>query len=108
MSEEYAIVLTTWPADADADAAEFAETLVRDRLAACVNVLPEMQSTYTWKGQVERATERQVVMKTSASRLNDLKARIASLHPHEVPELLVLRVQDGGQAYLDWIRDATR
>ena len=106
MADEYAIVLTTLPADSSADA--FAETLVRERLAACVNVLPEMQSTYTWKGQVERAAERQAVIKTTAARLDELKARIASLHPYEVPELLVLKIEDGGRAYLDWMREATR
>lgn len=94
------IVLTTLPVDA-ADA--FAHTLVSERFAACVNVLPAMRSTYRWQGAVETASERQVIIKTAPSRLDALKERIKSLHPYDVPELLVLSVVDGGAEYLDWV-----
>src|SRR5688572_7845621 len=63
MNADYVIVLTTIPADADGHA--FAYALVDDRLAACVNLLPPMESVYRWEGRVERETERQVVIKTS-------------------------------------------
>ncbi len=79
------IVLTTL--GTSADAAAFAERLVEERLAACVNVLPEMDSTYRWDGQVQRDRERQVVIKTTTGRLDELKRRIAELHSYEVPEL---------------------
>jgi periplasmic divalent cation tolerance protein len=95
------VVLTTWPADRDAE--PFARTLVEERLAACVNILPEMLSVYTWKGSVERAAERQVVIKTTRARLDALAARVASLHPYDVPELLVLDVAGGSEAYLRWV-----
>ncbi|MGE5357553.1 MAG: divalent-cation tolerance protein CutA [Bacteroidales bacterium] len=104
MPSDVVIVLTTWPADRDA--ATFAETLVVERLAACVNVLGEMQSTYSWKGNVERERERQIVMKTTAGRVEALKARLAELHPYEVPELLVVQVDDGGSAYLGWVAES--
>jgi periplasmic divalent cation tolerance protein len=97
------IVLTTWPADGDP--AALAETLVRERLAACVNLLPEMESVYSWKGNIEHDRERQVIVKTTAARLDDLAARIASLHPYEVPELLVVKVDAGGKGYLKWMGD---
>ena len=98
------IVLTTFPADRDAEA--FAHTLVSERLAACVNVLPAMHSTYRWQGAVETATERQLVIKTEESRLDQLKKRLNELHPYDVPELLVLTVVDGGDRYLRWVAES--
>ncbi len=106
MPTDYVIVLTTLPATADCEA--FGASLVAERLAACVNVLPEMQSIYWWKDKVEKDRERQVIIKTTAVKLEDLQARILELHPYEVPELLVLRVDGGDEAYLNWLGQATR
>jgi periplasmic divalent cation tolerance protein len=100
----FVIVLTTFPADGDVVA--FARTLVDERLAACVNVLPAMDSIYRWQGAVEQASERQVIMKTTTARSADLKTRIAALHPYDVPEILVLPIGDGGRGYLNWIADS--
>jgi len=90
------------------DAEQLGRTLVEERLVACVNVLPAMQSIYRWQGAVEQASERQLIMKTAGDRLEALKARLAALHPYEVPELLVLPIADGGASYLEWLREATR
>ena len=98
------IVLTTIGAETDAVA--LAKTLVEERLAACVNVLPAMISTYRWKGAVEQDREHQVVIKTAADRLAALEARLRELHPYELPELLILDVDDGGAKYLAWVREA--
>jgi len=98
------IVLTTLAADVDA--AAFARTLVAERLAACVNVLPVMLSVYRWEGRVDEASEQQLVIKTAADRVAALAARLRELHPYEVPEFLVLRVSEGSDAYLRWIRDS--
>jgi periplasmic divalent cation tolerance protein len=95
------IVLTTVPADSDAGS--FARQLVEERLAACVNVLPAMESVYRWQGAIEQASERQIIMKTTAARVDDLKKRVAQLHSYDVPELLVLPIAGGGEAYLNWI-----
>ena len=100
------IVLTTWPASSDAVA--FARTLVEERLAACVNVLAEMQSTYRWKEAVEIEAERQVLIKTSEATLPDLEARIRALHPYEVPEFMVLRVDGGAESYLSWVKESVK
>jgi periplasmic divalent cation tolerance protein len=96
-----AIVLSTFPGDRDASA--LARTLVEERLAACVNVLPPMTSIYRWEGGVEQATEHQLVIKTTAARIESLKARLAELHPYDVPEVLVLSVADGAASYLEWL-----
>ena len=105
MSHEYVIVMTTLPVDADAQ--EFASTLVGERLAACVNLLPAMQSIYRWEGKVQQDTERQIVMKTSRERVATLWERVRDLHPYDVPEFVVLPVVDGNDAYLRWIGEST-
>ena len=105
MTAEYVIVLTTLPADADTRA--FGRTLVEERLAACVNLLPVMDSVYRWEGQVEHDTERQVIVKTSRDRVAALWERIRELHPYETPEFVVLNIQDGSDAYLRWIGEST-
>jgi periplasmic divalent cation tolerance protein len=103
-SSMFVIVLTTFPADGDADA--IARTLVAERLVACVNILPPMRSIYRWKGAVEEGGEHQLLMKTSAARVIALKKRLGELHPYEVPEMLVLSVADGAQLYLNWIEES--
>jgi periplasmic divalent cation tolerance protein len=99
------IVLTT--VGADADAAAIARTLVEERLAACVNLLPEMTSIYRWKGSVEQEREQQLVIKTSEACLAALEIRINELHPYDVPEFLVLRASDGSERYLAWMKETT-
>jgi periplasmic divalent cation tolerance protein len=103
---DYVIVLTTLPAESDA--AGFAAALVEARLAACVNLLPIMQSVYRWQGAVDQESERQVIIKTSRPRLDALWSRVRDLHPYEVPEFIVLPVIDGSDAYLKWLGDAIR
>ena len=98
------IVFTTFPSDGDADA--LARSLVSERLAACVNILPQMQSIYRWEGAVETASERQLIIKTEESQLESLKKRLTTLHPYDVPEMLVLAVTDGGVSYLRWISES--
>lgn len=81
-----------------------ARTLVDERLAACVSIHGPMMSVYRWQGQVTTGDERQLIIKTTGDRVPALRARLAALHPYELPELLVLRVMDGSSAYLDWVR----
>ena len=99
------IVLTTLAADVDA--AELARTLVEERLAACVNVLPAMTSFYRWKGTLEEEREQQLIIKTVAGRVTALAARLKELHPYEIPEFLVLQTTGGSEAYLEWLREST-
>lgn len=100
------LVFTTMPAESGAE--DVATTLVSEHLAACVNIGPPMISIYRWKGQTERDSERQLVIKTTRDRVDALKARITALHPYELPEFLVVSVADGSQAYLDWVAEETR
>jgi len=106
MQHEYVIVLTTLPADADAQA--FARGIVDERLAACVNLLPVMESVYRWEGEIESETERQIVIKTTRERVVDLWERVRELHPYDVPEFMVLPIVDGNDAYLRWVAESTK
>ena len=97
------IVLTTL--GADADAAALARTLIDERLAACVNILPPMTSVYRWQGKVEQDREQQMVIKTASDRVAALQARLRQLHPYELPEFLVLDAT-GSEAYLAWVGES--
>jgi len=102
---DYVLVLTTLPAGQDA--AALARTLVSERLAACVSVLGDMQSTYWWEGRIEQSTERQLVIKTTAARWPLLAERIRDLHPYEIPEILAVPIQAALPAYLRWVSEVT-
>jgi periplasmic divalent cation tolerance protein len=105
MENRCVVVLTTMGSCTDAQT--LASTLVNERLAACVIVLAEMDSTYRWKGGVESGRECQIVIKTTADCLPALQARVRELHPYEVPEFLVLSIAAGSETYLGWIREST-
>lgn len=84
-----------------------ARLLVRERLAACVNVIPGLTSIYRWEGKICRDAEVLLVIKSRRSRLAALTRRVKSLHPYSVPEVIALPVAGGSTSYLSWIRDST-
>jgi periplasmic divalent cation tolerance protein len=84
-------------------ATRIAEALVGEGLAACVNVLPEVTSIYRWKGAVERERELLCVIKSRAARFEALRARVVSLHPYELPEVIALPIAFGHAPYLEWL-----
>ena len=104
MTEETMVVLTTCGNDEDAGA--LARTLIERRLAACVNAVGNVASTYRWKGEVQQARETLVIIKTTASRLAAVEQTIREKSKYDLPEVLVLPVQAGGADYLAWIRES--
>jgi periplasmic divalent cation tolerance protein len=104
---ETGCVLVCTTVQSQKDAANIASTLVNERLAACVNVLAEMESTYRWKGGVDIERERQILIKTTRDRLALLRARLHELHPYELPEFITLDISGGSEHYLRWIREST-
>lgn len=100
-----ALVFLTTPSPEIASA--IVSRLVEERLIACGTILPGATSIYRWNGTVETASESQVILKTSAERVTELVRRVTELHPYEVPECVVVPVQDGLPAYLDWVRSST-
>ncbi len=101
-----AIVLVLTTIYENADAESFAQTLVTERLAACVNILPAVLSVYRWQGAVESTGEQQLLIKTTTERLEALKARLVELHPYEVPEVIVMPVLNTTPDYRAWLFDA--
>ena len=95
------VVLCTVPDDASAET--IARTLVTEKLAACVNLFSPMQSIYRWKGAVESGAERQMVIKTTRALVPALERRLKEIHPYELPEFLVVGVDGGSNAYLQWV-----
>ena len=100
------IVLTT--AGSQQEAQKIAEALVEQRLAACVNIISGMHSVYRWQGKVEQADEWLLLIKTTESASAPLRDAITKLHSYEVPECIVLSIEDGTPAYLDWIGDSVK
>ena len=103
---EVVVVWTTFPGDGDP--AVFSQTLVSERLAACVTTQGGLASVYRWRDDVEEATEYQLTIKTTVDRVVDLERRVGELHPYEVPEFLILAVNGGSAAYLEWVDASTR
>ena len=94
--------------DDETVAREIAESLVAEKLAACVNIIPGLFSIYRWKEQIERETELLLMIKTTSDRVEALTRKLQELHPYDVPELIALPVSGGLPDYLDWIRSQTR
>jgi len=101
----YLICLVT--IDDAAKATVIARTLVERKLAACVNIVPEIRSIYSWKGQVCDEIERLLIIKTRAPLFDQLRDTVRSLHPYEVPEIISLTIDQGLPEYLRWIDDST-
>lgn len=98
------LALTT--AGSSDEAQRLARELVERRLAACVNLIPNLTSIYRWQGAVEQAHEILLLIKTTEKQLSALEAAIRELHPYDVPEFLVLSVESGSQPYLAWLLDS--
>jgi periplasmic divalent cation tolerance protein len=97
------VVLVSAPAGAPAR--ELARELVERRHAACVSVIPGGHSVYRWQGKVEEAAEDLLVIKTHRSAIERLEAVTLELHPYEVPEFIVLDIDQGLPPYLQWVAD---
>ena len=100
-------VLCTCPDDGPT-ADSIASALVAERLAACVNRLPGVKSTYRWQDEVRHDTEALLLIKTTRERFDALRARILALHPYELPEIIAVDIALGLDRYLSWIAAETR
>ncbi|HEX6096732.1 MAG TPA: divalent-cation tolerance protein CutA [Thermoanaerobaculia bacterium] len=98
------LVLTT--VGADFDARTLAHALVEARVAACVNILPAVHSVYRWEGRVTDDAEQLLVIKTSDERVEALRAALFEKHPYDVPEFVVLTIDQTSEAYGAWLLDS--
>jgi periplasmic divalent cation tolerance protein len=99
------LVLCTCPDEASA--AQLARALVEEGLAACVNRLPGVRSTWRWEGAIQDASEVMLVIKTVEARFEALRERLVALHPYELPEVIAVKVAAGLAPYLRWIEAET-
>ena len=99
------LILTNCPDEATANTIALA--LVEEKLAACVNLLPRVQSIYRWQGTVESASEIPLLIKSTAENYPALEKRIAELHPYDLPEIIALPITQGLPAYLNWLAAET-
>jgi periplasmic divalent cation tolerance protein len=106
VSEPVLIVFSTAPDEPTAE--RLGRTLVEEGLVACVNRLPAVRSWYLWEGRLQDEAEILLMMKTTAQRWPALEARLKSLHPYDVPEMLAVPVQHGNEPYLQRVRTAVR
>ncbi len=88
-------------------AAQIAHTLVEKKLVACVNIVPEIRSIYSWQGEICDDSEILLIMKTKSNLFAELESAINALHPYEVPEIIALDIQKGLPGYLRWIDEST-
>ncbi len=102
---DYIMIITT--TDSKDIAETIAGTLIGEKLAACVQILPEVESFYTWKGKVERSEEYLLFIKSRKTLYDKIEERIKTLHNYEVPEIIALPIEKGHSTYLKWIDDNT-
>jgi len=104
-SARFRIVLVTCASIAEAR--KIAQHVVKQKLAACANIVPQVESIYRWKGKVERAKEVLLVIKTTAARLRQVESDVKRLHSYDVPEFVVIPIMAGSREYLAWIAENT-
>ena len=104
MSSELVVFVTAPDVD---HARQIAKELVSQHLAACVNIIPAIESIYTWNGQTEMSAETLMVIKTTDACYQRLEERVKALHPYTTPEVVALRIERGLPSYLSWLRDST-
>jgi periplasmic divalent cation tolerance protein len=88
------------------EATRLAELLIGAHLAACVQILPEMESVYRWQGQIERQSEILILAKTTAAKFADLEREVRALHSYETPEIVAVPIVAGSSPYLKWLAES--
>jgi len=102
MSDDDPIVVLLTAANGE-EAARLAEVLVGAHLAACVQIMPAMESIYRWQGKIERQSEVLLIVKTIKARFADLEKEVRVLHSYETPEIVCLEITTGSAPYLQWL-----
>jgi len=100
------IVLST--AGSEEEARKIAHHLVENRLAACVNIVPRVESVYRWEGKVQSNREFLMVIKTSAEKSAEVRDAILELHSYDLPECVALAVENGSAEYMEWLTESLR
>jgi len=102
----YQVILCTCPSDEVARL--IAKTLVTEKLAACINIIPNVTSVYAWDNKIHFDSEVQLIIKSSSALFNDIAYKINDIHPYDVPEIIAMNIQQGDEKYLHWIKESTK
>ena len=105
-SSDFAVALVTAPNLKTARA--LAKAILKSRQAACVNIIPRLESHYWWQGKIERGNELLLLIKTAVPKLRALEKCVLANHPYDTPEFVVLPITSGNKRYLDWISDSVK
>ena len=105
MTCELVVLVTTATHE---EGASIGDTLVTERLAACVNIIPAIESIYRWEGKVTHDREALMVIKTTDERYPEIERRVKELHSYSTPEVIALKIDRGSAGYLDWLRESVR
>jgi periplasmic divalent cation tolerance protein len=100
------IVLTT--AGSEQEARRIANALVDQKLAACVSIVPKLESIFIWEGKTQESQELMLIIKTTAAAFKQVRDAIKDMHSYERPECLSIAIEDGDQDYLRWITDSVK
>ena len=100
-----AIIVFMTAASTD-EASRIAELLVEKNLAACVQILPEMQSVYSWKGEIEKQPEILILAKTVESKFSELETQVRAVHSYDTPEIVATPLINGSRPYLEWLSES--
>jgi len=99
-SDPIVVLMTAASAE---EATRIAELLVNQKLAACVQILPDLQSVYVWKGEVQREKEVLLLAKTMRANFAELEREVRAIHSYETPEIIALPIVEGSEPYLKWL-----
>lgn len=102
-TEHVVVVMTAATLD---EATRIAEVLVAKRLAACVQILPQMTSIYVWQGEMQRESEHLLMAKSTRAKFDELEREVRTIHSYETPEIIALPIINGSSAYLDWLSES--
>ena len=104
---KYSCIVVFITVDSPETAQKITDKLLTERKAACVNIIPAVESQYRWQGKIESANELLLIVKTRAELLDDLITLVKQIHPYTVPEIIALPIIGGNNGYLEWIEKET-
>jgi periplasmic divalent cation tolerance protein len=102
---DYIVVFVTAPSEKEGE--KIAQALLKEKLAACVNIIPGLKSVFRWKGKISTEEEVLLLIKTKDRLFEKLKKRVIELHSYDVPEIIALSILAGNEKYLDWLEKET-